>query len=527
LDEPVLLGVSQYGLTSNRNEVAAALAAASATIGIKTLVFASQPSWCASIERNIEQALKPRAVTLTPQEKAALEKAITECGGVAYTYCRSDAQAASHHGLLLPVERLFNESIFKRPDGIHALVATSTLAQGMNLPSQVVIIAGDDRFDAATNKPALLEAHELLNAAGRAGRAGEAAEGMVILVPSKVIAFDDQKNSITTYWFQLQSIFSNSDQCLDIEDPLTPILDRIQTDQSSLGPDESYFLRRLPFTVADADEPSRLLLQNSFAAFRAAKKGDDEWITKRIEASLHRRAEVSGTETTITWEDELASTTGILDASQIRLIAARFNDQVGEPLGTVSHWIDWGLHWLEEDPARLSMVVRPSSVESVFGAAVKDFETDLSKAAVAIAKIREVTPLWIAGKPLSDIEQVISSKNAGKCDSAREWALRFVPELASLFYLVIQIFLKKREAADGVEPDIPLEFAKHGRCFREGFDNPEKLALRQLESSLTPRVVIHQRYDQLEPFLQSGPSYESFDDAKRRVREARRKAGSE
>ncbi|HTU44823.1 MAG TPA: DEAD/DEAH box helicase [Bryobacteraceae bacterium] len=528
LDEAVLLGVSQYGaLTSNRNEVAGSLAAASAAIGIKTLVFASQPSWCASIERNIEEVLKPRAVALTPQEKAALAMAIAECGGAEHTYCRSDAQAASHHGLLLSVERLFNESIFKRPDGIHALVATSTLAQGMNLPSQVVIIAGDDRFDATTNKPALLEAHELLNAAGRAGRAGEAAEGMVILVPSKVIAFDNEKNSITNYWFQLQSIFSNSDQCLEIEDPLTPILDRIQNDQSGLGPDESYFLRRLPFTVAEADEPSRLLLQNSFGAFKAAKKGDDEWITKRIEASLNRRAEVSGTESTITWEDELASSTGILDASQIRLIAARFTDQVAEPLGTVSQWVKWGLDWLQEDPTRLGMVVRPSSVESVFGAAVKGCETDLTKAAAAIAKIKEVTPLWIAGRPLNEIEEVISSKTTGKCDSAREWALRFVPELASFFYLIIQIFLKNREATDGVKPNIPLEFAKHGRCFREGLDSPEKLALRQLESSLTPRVVIHQRYEHLEPFLQGGPTYESFDDAKRRVRKARRKAGNE
>jgi hypothetical protein len=46
LDEPILLSVSKYNkLTSNRNEVAAALAAASAEIGIKTLVFAAQPSW--------------------------------------------------------------------------------------------------------------------------------------------------------------------------------------------------------------------------------------------------------------------------------------------------------------------------------------------------------------------------------------------------------------------------------------------------------------------------------------------------
>ena len=521
LDDAVLLGVSQYRkLTSNRNDVAAALAAASAEVGIKTLVFAAQPSWCATIERAIEEGLNPRTISLTQREKEMLKMAISECGGPEHTYCRPDALAASHHGLLLPVERQFNESTFKRNDGIHALVATSTLAQGMNLPSQVVVIAGDDRFDATTNKPALLEAHELLNAAGRAGRAGEAAEGLVLLVPGKVIAFDEQKNSITGHWFELQSIFSNSDQCLDIEDPLAPILDRIQQDQNTLGADEAYFLRRLPFSVAEGDEPSRRLLQTTFAAFKANQKGDDEWISKRIDASIQRRGEAFGSEETVSWEDELASSTGILDSAQIRVIADRFNQEVGEPLGSTKHWIEWGLAWLAEDPARLALVIRPSSVVSVFGSAVRDFETDRLKAALAVEKIKQVTPLWIAGKPLREIEQTITSKSSGKCDSAREWALRLVPELAYYFGLTVQVFLRNREAIDGLEPSMPLDFAKHGRCFREGFDHPYKLALKQLLGGLTPRVSIHQKFAELEGRLEQGSEYESLEDAKQRVRKA-------
>src|SRR3546814_13403972 len=79
--------------------------------------------------------------------------------------------AASHHALLLREERDLHESLFKRADGIDVLFATSTLAQGMNLPSEVVIISGDSRFDSGIDKMQKLEAHELLNAAGRAGRA--------------------------------------------------------------------------------------------------------------------------------------------------------------------------------------------------------------------------------------------------------------------------------------------------------------------------------------------------------------------
>ena len=135
--------------------------------------------------------------------------------------------AASHHGLLLREERELHEALFKRPDGIDALFATSTLAQGMNLPSEVVIISGDSRFDPGADKMKKLEAHELLNAAGRAGRAGEGAQGFVLLVPSKVIDFDDQNNQISGHWMELQAIFEQADQCLVIEDPLRNLLDQI------------------------------------------------------------------------------------------------------------------------------------------------------------------------------------------------------------------------------------------------------------------------------------------------------------
>jgi replicative superfamily II helicase len=75
----------------------------------------------------------------------------------------------------------------------------------MNLPSEVVIISGDSRFDPQADKMQKLEAHELLNAAGRAGRAGEGAQGVVLLVPSKVIDFDDENNQISGHWMDLQS----------------------------------------------------------------------------------------------------------------------------------------------------------------------------------------------------------------------------------------------------------------------------------------------------------------------------------
>jgi hypothetical protein len=80
-----------------------------------------------------------------------------------------------------------------------------------------------------------LEAHELLNAAGRAGRAGDGAQGFVLLVPSHVIAIDDAKGLIGKDWMDLRAIFEQSDQCLNIEDPLEAALDQIHDGITQTG----------------------------------------------------------------------------------------------------------------------------------------------------------------------------------------------------------------------------------------------------------------------------------------------------
>ena len=97
--------------------------------------------------------------------------------------------------------------------------AKSKLKVADNGDPGVLIISGDSRFDLDTNKFAQLEAHELLNAAGRAGRAGESSQGLVLVVPSKVVAFEETANSIGPHWMKLQSIFSQSDQCLRYRRP--------------------------------------------------------------------------------------------------------------------------------------------------------------------------------------------------------------------------------------------------------------------------------------------------------------------
>ncbi|WP_031498135.1 DEAD/DEAH box helicase [Bryobacter aggregatus] len=526
LGEPVCLDAvktpysSGAYLNPNRNDVAAAIGARSGDLGVKTLVFAQQVPWCTSIQDEAERIMQTRLITPTSAEIAFLEMAAIELGGEDHSYCRRHGLTACHHGSLLPAERQFNESMFRRPDGVHVMVATSTLAQGMNLPSQLVVLAGDDRFDQELNKMTLLDAHELLNAAGRAGRAGEAAEGLVVLVPGKVIEYDELKTALSKHWFDLREIFSNSDQCLELEDPLEPLLDQIHmaTEHSKIHGD--YLLKRLPIMIGEGEEVARRLLENSFGAFKKRLAGDPEWIQQRVDSAMVRRQTVVGITEELGWEDELAATTGILGADDVRSLAQRLMETVGEPLRSVSHWIDWGRDWLVENPEVLGEILRPLTVTGVFGSALENLQADPSKASAALVTIGEVLPMWIGGSPLKDIDQLLTNnKPTKKCRVGREWALRLAPELAYFFGIVTQTCRKMREVEYGTF-DLPLAFTVHGRCVREGFDHPDKLALHHVMGAVVPRVVVHQRFKEIEEFLEPGPDSEKFPEAVSRVRRA-------
>lgn len=515
-------GWSVY-LTPNRNAVAAAIAARSADAGVKTLVFAQTIPFCTSIQKQAQETMRPRTVSFNDGEAENYALAVTELGGAPHSYCTPGALAGCHHGALLPVERQVNESLFKRADGVNLMIATSTLAQGMNLPGQMVVIAGDDRFDVELNKMALLETHELLNAAGRAGRAGEAAEGMVVLVPGKVIDYDVQSHGIAKHWMDLQKIFSNNDQCLALEDPLEAILDRIHNAASIDRQDDAYLLRRLPIKIGEGAESARSLLSSTFAAFRKRAAGDQEWIAARVESAIGHRQKLSGVEEVVSWEDELAATTGVLRANDIRSLVAKLKETVGEPLGDVNKWVGWGLSWLEENPTALAEVFRPVTIKSVFGDSYKEYAINTDCALALLAEIRQAIPLWIEGEPLNQLDRLLTGEEPKKCETARDWALRLAPELAYFFGAVTQTYRRMYEVEFGASPDLPLAFSVHGRCVREGFDHPVKLALHQAMGAVVPRVAVHRKWTDIEEHFDGVGDYEKWPDVVERVKKALRR----
>jgi superfamily II DNA/RNA helicase len=509
----------RWYLTPNGNHTSVLIAAAAADSALKTLVFVQSTVLAEAAVKEFSSLADSPVVTLEPDELELHRLAAEEMGGAEHCYLRLTADgtcrggSASHHALLLREERLLHESLFKRKTGLRVLFATSTLAQGMNLPSELVIIAGDSRFDPEVDKMAQLEAHELLNAAGRAGRAGENSHGMVLVVPSRVVEFDDQTNLINAHWLTLQSIFSQSDQCLEIDDPLTILLDKVHEGVIEHGM-PAYFLSRLPHSSPDgSDAALRNIVGRSLGAFRARRRADEEWVESRIAAAFAARKLTEPTEEE-RWLDRVAGLTGasVQTLREIDLLFAK-----PERFETSETAVQTLMNWLADDPSRLLELVRPENVEGLFGGEYKTLASDGERGRYAMPVIDALLRPWMDGAPLNKMEEFYPrGGDQVRCEYSRHFVLRLVPDLAFIAGLPARLLLAR--AGDG--SPVPLVLATLAACVREGCHSPEHLAVRIAAGRSVSRVAARSRYEELRPHFAAGSFDETFEETLERSRDA-------
>jgi hypothetical protein len=489
---PLPLGVNKWwGLTANRNEVAAELAAQLADAGVKTLIFAQSVVSAISAAERAASSIHSDGAQYTADDQPLLAAIRAELGNEVFAYLPVMGKAACHHALMLPEERELVEAVFRRDQNIRVLAATPTLAQGMNLPAEAVIMAGDDRFDGEEGME-MLDAHELLNAAGRAGRAGHMPQGMVLVVPGKVVDFDQSRLAVGERWHELRrDILSQGDQCLTIGDPLALVLDAIQGAEGVSEDDVRYFLNRLPRGEGGA---AAALMRRSLSGFRAATAGAVADFEQKLARAVSYRAELEkGEAEDEPWVATMASQCGI-DPAIVRSIGDDIDTLDLPAVGSIGGWLERVCGWAERNPEAFRLLSRTKSLEDSFSARLGLAKKDFVVSAESLALIAQaaIAPLvmWVSGSPLSDIETALGGKPKKHLEKARALALRFVPDfsyIVGLFALVARKRLALREAPD----HMPLSLAVAASCLREGVDDPHKLAFRSLRRKSLSRVQAH------------------------------------
>ncbi|QLL11111.1 DEAD/DEAH box helicase [Pseudomonas chlororaphis] len=227
----------------NANKVSSRLAATAAQQGMKTIVFVNTKNDAVSVAKEITSGNK-KGIVYSDEEEQRFSQLKIELGSLEHSLLAETGSAVPHNSSMFKLERDLAERLFKRPDGADVIVATPTLAQGLNLPAQLAILAGDKRANSDSKGRESLEAHEILNAAARAGRAGHLANGVVLLVPEPVISFSSGKPLSADVVAKLQSVLPEDDRCVTITDPIQSILDQL-TVGAIVDSDTRYLINRL------------------------------------------------------------------------------------------------------------------------------------------------------------------------------------------------------------------------------------------------------------------------------------------
>ncbi len=462
---------------------------------------------CVSVANSLnkgQDALKP---SIDGDLDALRETVVSEVGSNEAIYDAGRKRAAVHHGELLPGERRLVETIFRdRDSGVNILAATSTLAQGLNLPCEVVILAGTDRLDDTDPEEktrSSLMPYEILNALGRAGRAGQAATGLSVVVPGIPIGCDLETRKVPDNT-DLPVIFSEDDQCLPLIDPLTTLFDQIEVSGAS-GEEAEYLLRRLAVSLGaerDGVETFDSLTRRSFGFHLKAKLNSsaaETWLSSRratLATALAKATPISA----LPWQEELAAKTGASSefvASLVEAYGAAPKDGID-----ASTWVTWLLRQLDPKSDDFDFFLRPDTLSRVFGRAYTRQSTPHKQRQLGLEGVLQILGLWFAGKALVDLEAKIAefiakhegevarpTKRDPKAKRARRFSIRLAPDLGFLCGVLNQI--AKRIAQDQGQVPPPMT-GFLGQLVRRGFQTPYHFALsREIPNASRPIVQLH------------------------------------
>ncbi|MCG6560729.1 DEAD/DEAH box helicase [Ruegeria sp. 1NDH52C] len=484
-------------LTPNANSVASQIASVAASKGLKTIVFVNTKNDAVKVAGEISDILDER---INPTEKEELHWIALELelGGLRHSLLPGPAAAVPHNSAMLRLERDLAERMFKRSNGAKVIVATPTLAQGLNLPAHFAILAGDKRASAKGGRESL-EAHEILNAAARAGRAGHLANGLVLLVPEPIIDFKQTNNLSHRTVEKLKAVLPEDDHCVTIADPLQTVLDRVNVGETA-DPQVKYTINRFANLPAGNPEtiPDRLFdLKKSLAAHIAQNRSEADEFEAKLETFTKAVEEYHS--------GGLDETTAIL-ASQSGLsseIVLRLRDRIVAAKGKlpidIPAWISWMTEWLIEDKEACNELLGDTKA-GILSAAGKT-QTDPLDEAV----LRHILPgilSWIAGAPLSEIDRVLGGEPSSPaitkrtCPRARALASAVIPRGYSFVLGLVAHVVKELDPFDKQE-DLDQQVVEvMSTALRLGFDTADKLFFARDNKDALGRVQAHLLWQQ-------------------------------
>lgn len=485
LNHLITLGLSSTTgkLTPNRNQVACQIASSFVQNGLRVMIFVDTPRSTLSIQKNTKNSLPLVDLSaLFTQNQAKIEQLTLELGDFSYSYLLSQTSCAVHHGLLLPEERDLMEQSYRQENGVHLIAATPTLAQGVNLPADVVIIAGYDRYDANTGGRESLEAHEILNAAGRAGRAGFNSYGAVILIPNHVLAM--QGNTIGKEWQEIKDgVFAGGDQCFVIEDPIERMVGEVLNYGKAVSRDEEILLYRL----GDDEKTIKRKLSHSFGSYLRRKENreplenDSEALARLVQSdekdiflqdvSVKYGVNMDSLSFIQKWLDE-QTLDYLMVMRPVELVGAFFD---------LTKNSDGILESLMANPTAFDVVKRILQIKEENSLHIGDTDID---------KLKDLTVAYMEGKNFLDMSKLLpQSKESDHLKNVRRFVLSVIPSISYVIGIFSKL-LKRKAEEENVHIDGDILYL--ATIVKEGVINASMLRYKEAHSLM--RVACHKEY---------------------------------
>ena len=487
MDKKLLLATdANWHVTSNKNTVSMQLAAKFASLGMKSIVFIDKPSIAMSLAKQI-QGLNLRDAEPTSRDRRLMRGIARELGGLEYSYIKPNMNVAVHHANLLPEERRVMESFFSGK--VDVMAATPTLAQGVNLPVDVVIIAGESRFDMDKMRPVMISADEILNAAGRAGRAGFSSQGASILVPSHVIGYDREPQGRD--WYAItEEIFAKGDHCLTVDDPINKMLFDVQENGGVLDTIQRNTLLKINNYKDDGER----MFGNALFAYRLRQRNREQAIKRRIDRIFDIASGLSEEEVEEPWVKVVAFKTGV-DVAIVRAFYQHLEQSDIDAVvnSSVRELIMFYCSWLADQPTVLEQLLVSDVTVKKLRKLLEGAE-NLPLTKNGVMKLQQILIMYVEGATLFEINTVITGTDKTELlMEARTFVLKILQMLAyALSTLSMSIY--EYAISDGfMRSSIADEVINFASYLKEGVTS--RAMLNYKISSHLMRVECHKKFE--------------------------------
>jgi superfamily II DNA/RNA helicase len=285
-DRPLGLGWS--AVKGNASDLAAATAHSIRSRGA-VVVLSSRPDWAWSLARRFKRGNKQAS---GDGDVALVRRFLEREFGKSFELCELlDYGVGVHHAGLSDEAKILIEWLLER-NSIDVLVATTTIAQGVNFPIAAVVLAQNKYYD--ENKGMTpMPTDDFWNLAGRVGRVEQGSLGIIALV-----ATDDNKAAELREFVKYQVSSLNSTLITMVQEAMSR-WGELQLHRLFNQPEWSAFLQYLAHTYRQIGDPKKFASEveqvlRGTLGFQNLRRTRTDWADKLVVSVQNYAERIAG-----------------------------------------------------------------------------------------------------------------------------------------------------------------------------------------------------------------------------------------